>query len=182
MLAGYSPNTGTAPFYASSVISLRGRLTHGRMNPWDRSSSFSASSLSICTPPLSSLVAHVPQLPCRQPDGINTPFLSELSNRVWSGDTLYATTERENLISSEPRVAVVGPPPATAPPKLSCRILEGSTARSFSKARPSSMNAGGPHKKNVDSKGFSISRSKTSCRKRPFQPVQPELGRDNTKT
>ena len=63
--------------------------------PMGPTSSFSASAVPICTLPLSSLVAHVPQIPCRQPDGINTPFLSELSNKVSSGETSKAKAERD---------------------------------------------------------------------------------------
>src|SRR5215469_14586849 len=107
---------------------------------------------------------HVPQTPCRQPEGINTPFFSELSNKVSSGETLHASAERENLISSEPGVEAPCRFSATAPPKLSCRILAGSTPMSFSRARPRSMNADGPHRKNVDSEPLDL----------PFQNLAPQ--------
>src|SRR5690242_8295734 len=90
------------PDHASSVISLRARLTHGRMYPCDRSSSLSASSRSICKLPLSSVVAHVPRRPSRQHDGIKTPSGSELCNEVSSGDMLHVTPEREKLTCNNP--------------------------------------------------------------------------------
>jgi hypothetical protein len=59
--------------------------------------SFSASPLSVRTFPLSNLVTHLPQLPCRQPEEIKTPFFSELSNTVSSGDVLHVTAEGANF-------------------------------------------------------------------------------------
>src|ERR1700683_4162821 len=82
--------------HASSLTAPSACPTHVRTNPCDLDSGSSPSSASIRTCPASSFVLQVPHCPCRQNDGMPTPWSSATCNSVWPLRTVHVLPDRVN--------------------------------------------------------------------------------------